>query len=349
MKIGNKVRLLYLTLKNRGVKVFFNTILNYFTFKLEPNRVLTQPIYIQIEPTTRCNLKCKMCYGTYKRRINLDMSFNNFKKILNQFPQVITIHLQGLGEPFLNKEVFKMIKYSKSKGVNVNLSTNATLLNKELNKQIINSGLDNIEFSIDGAKASTYNKIRTGSDFDKVIKNIKEFVKQKGNLKKPTLKITSVIMNDNSKEMLDLVKLSHDLNINSIYLLIAQEWNENQGLIKSNDLNIEMINSLKNAKNYAKELGVYFDTSIPMKLKNSRKCKRPWLSVSIIVDGYITPCCRVTNPNICNFGNIYKDPFKTIWNKGSYRDFRKKLKTEQQLICKNCELYYRDPFDREDL
>ena len=102
------------------------------------------PYIIQIEPTNKCNLNCIMCIRKEVVKkltgIPIDMSFENFKTILDKIPSAMLIQIQGQGEPFLNPDIFRMIKYAKTKGTCVYTTSNATLLNKVICKKIIKSG-----------------------------------------------------------------------------------------------------------------------------------------------------------------------------------------------------------------
>ena len=66
---------------------------------------------MEIEVTTRCNLKCIICEHTYWDEPNRDMSFEQFKGIVDQFPKLKWIGLTGIGESFINKDFMKMLRY----------------------------------------------------------------------------------------------------------------------------------------------------------------------------------------------------------------------------------------------
>jgi len=95
-----------------------------------------------------------------------------FKLILDQCVPY-SIKLNWRGEPMLNKGLVYMIKYAKKKGVHeVSFNTNGLLLTQENITQLANSGLDWLIISVDGATKATYEKIRIGGSFEKLVKNI---------------------------------------------------------------------------------------------------------------------------------------------------------------------------------
>ena len=75
------------------------------------------PKEIQIEPTINCNLDCIMCNKKARERGSKNMTLNEFKIILSQFPDLKKIHLHGIGEPFMNKDFLNMIKFAKQKKI----------------------------------------------------------------------------------------------------------------------------------------------------------------------------------------------------------------------------------------
>ena len=85
--------------------------------------------------------------------------------------------LFGLGEPLLDKTLFEKIKYAKSKGFkNWAISTNVDLMNKEKQDKILESGLDTVIFTIDGAKKEIHEPIIKGTNFERVVKNAKSII-----------------------------------------------------------------------------------------------------------------------------------------------------------------------------
>ena len=82
-----------------------------------------------IEVTNRCNLLCETCPRTYFTREPLkSLTFDEFRMIAEQFPEMRRCALHGIGEPLLNRELPRMIAYLKARGVEVLFNSNGTLL-----------------------------------------------------------------------------------------------------------------------------------------------------------------------------------------------------------------------------
>jgi MoaA/NifB/PqqE/SkfB family radical SAM enzyme len=140
------------------IKNFISTYLNW-KFGLKLN---TKPVTLQIEPVIGCNLNCIMCgAGLLKLQ---KLSFDNFKKILDYFPEAMFINLNEDGEPFLSKDTLKMINYAQRKTIVIIFSNFTALPSPE---DIINSGLFEINASIDSFDKQKYNFVRKGGEINK--------------------------------------------------------------------------------------------------------------------------------------------------------------------------------------
>src|SRR3989344_7514594 len=110
------------------------------------------------------------------------MTLEEFKKVIDDAHQyrhpgrVFCISLRGSGEPTLNRDLPKMIKYAKSKERTfVSFMTHGNLLFRDLAEQVIESGVDEVTVSMIGYDRETYNRSMLGGDFDVVMANIANF------------------------------------------------------------------------------------------------------------------------------------------------------------------------------
>ncbi|KKK56639.1 hypothetical protein LCGC14_3062510 [marine sediment metagenome] len=149
------------------------------------------PEVVRIEPASLCNLKCIHCpTGIIReRKYRGIMSLDTFEIITKEFqyikPRVVVLYHGG--EPFLNKNIFHMIRQVKNLGISfVKTVTNGMLITEEMLGEIIESRIDSIEFSLDGKTADENNRIRAGSDYNKVSFLIKKLIELKHELNSPT-------------------------------------------------------------------------------------------------------------------------------------------------------------------
>ena len=113
--------------------------------------------------------------------------FDFFKEIIDYASEKGTrsIKLNYINEPLIRRDIIKFIKYAKSKKIiDIYFSTNGILLNDDLSKELILSGLTRIQISIDAVTQKTYDKVRPGGDLNKVINNLKRFLEIKMSSKK---------------------------------------------------------------------------------------------------------------------------------------------------------------------
>jgi MoaA/NifB/PqqE/SkfB family radical SAM enzyme len=166
------------------------------------------------------------------------MDFQLFKKIIDEIAgKVHDVNLFHRGEPLLNSDLIPMIAYAAENGVKTRIHTNATLLNKELDRDIILSGLDLISFSFDGYTRETYEKNRIGAKFDESLANIINFLNVKKQLKsKKPYTVIQVIVNGAKLAKKKAVKQKRtflqnfkDLPLDKIVTRSAHNWG---GLLK---------------------------------------------------------------------------------------------------------------------
>lgn len=170
------------------------------------------PLHLDIESTNACNLKCPMCGRNFMKEKIGYIEWKLFKKIIDEAVKyhLPSIKLNYRGEPLLHPDLPKMVKYAKEKGIlEVQFNTNGLLLNEKKAKELIAVGLDRIIFSFDGATKETYEKIRRGSKYDVVVKNIKNLVKIRNKMgrSRPLVRVQMVKMPLNKKEVEDFIKM----------------------------------------------------------------------------------------------------------------------------------------------
>jgi len=154
------------------------------------------------------------------------MKLSLFKRMMDQFNgwgRKPAIKFFFLGEPLLHPQLAEMLSYAYAKGLSVTVQTNGMLLNKENSKWLLQYAAA-VAFSVDAADAKTYEKIRVGGDFKKVVANIKRLCKLKKKMKSETLiDITIIIPDDDAEASQLLSKLikfwdAYDLIISPIQL-----------------------------------------------------------------------------------------------------------------------------------
>ena len=117
--------------------------------------------FMQIEPTTRCNFTCKFCCGRQMDQSNLDTA--TFEHLIDSYPELEHIELQGEGEPLAHPQFFEMVRFARSRNIKVSTITNGSLFTTQRIAEILDSDLQALLVSIESADADAFGEIRGGS------------------------------------------------------------------------------------------------------------------------------------------------------------------------------------------
>lgn len=296
------------------------------------------PYWLTIDPVNYCNLKCPFCPTGQARnsRVKAILSLDNFKKIIDELgPYLIHIDFCNWGEPFLNRQLSEMIRYAEQYSVDTKVDTNLSLLTEDEAEKLILSGLDKIIVSIDGITPETYSRYRVGGDFNNVMNNLKVLLNKKRELKRhnPYISWQFLVFRHNEHEIEEVKKIGKDLGVDHVGITKAfigdKEWMPLNG-------------EYSNYDSRGKERVEAF-TSDYFKFSDSehKLCNWPWETIVINPNGSISPCCSVEDEKD-DFGNIFGQSFKEIWNNEKYRIARRYIKDKklpsdlERNICVGC-------------
>ncbi len=300
---------------------------------------LSAPIYVGIDLTEKCNLRCIHCrVGTSKNK-QKQLTLEEFKGIIDELSKmkIIQIILSG-GEPFIHKNIYEIIFYAiNSKIPDVSLVTNGTLLNDKIIKKVKKIGLKKISLSLDGLKKN-HDKIRGKGNYQKTILAVSKLIKENFEVK-----ISITINKINKNDLIPLGKRLFNLGVKRINVgnlmpcgrgrdIWFQTLNKKEKLALKSQVN--EINK-KKKRNF-----ILFENSFleePKLDKDDRKiefylgCRGGRTSCAILSNGNVVACKML--PNIIA-GNIKEKKFEKIWKK----DENWKLWRENKLPlkCKQC-------------
>ncbi|MFZ2949850.1 MAG: radical SAM protein, partial [Desulfuromonadaceae bacterium] len=154
---------------------------------------LPYPDSVYIDPVSNlCQLKCPLCpvgaqLLAQDRKI---MSLDTFKTILDKMPFLGAIELYRSGEPFLNPELFAMVRLADHRKIKVVISTHFSFSNPHaFFEELVTSGVEKLVVSLDGTSRESYSRYRIGGDYDLVMSNINNLIEAKNRLrsKKPEI------------------------------------------------------------------------------------------------------------------------------------------------------------------
>ncbi len=226
------------------------------------------PIRLWIEPSSECNLRCVMCPQSAEERIQEGfMRTALFEKIIDEcadFADDVSLHHRG--ESLLHPEICRMIEYAARKGLYTKLHTNASLLDAEMSRKLLETGLDNLTFSFDGVDPAGYEKLRIGAKYEDVLENILGFLhaKEQSGRDRPYTML----------EVLDLPELG-----------ITEEMRE-KFAARFESVGLDEL-EMKKPHNWG---GAWQPEGGEQSPEYTSHCLFPWFALTVLWDGTVLPC-----------------------------------------------------------
>lgn len=330
------------------------------------------PRVLQVEVTGACNLKCRMCLVRYRPtldRATASLSFEAFRAIVDALPEADEVTLQGLGEPLLAPDLFRMIAYASARGIRVGFNTNATLLTRATAERLVDAGLDWLCVSLDGATAATYEAIRDGARLARVEANVRGLVAvlRARHAVRPRLSLVFVAMRRNVVELPAVVRLAADWGIPTVrvqnlshsfsdtdpageyreiraYAATEALW-QGAGAGADGGAGAEVTRAFADARTAAAATGVTLRLPSLEEAPEARPpgtpgCDWPWRSAYVRHDGKVQPCCMLMGGDRAILGNARADGFAAVWQGAAYEAFRAALTTSAPpAVCRGCSMY----------
>lgn len=289
---------------------------------------LETPFTLNICPTLYCNFKCGYCIHslddeTKKQSIigtKMHMTFATFKKAIDgckNFEQKLKcILFCSYGEPLLNPDIVKMVKYASDSGISerIEIVTNGYMLTNKISDELIDAGLTALRISLQGLDADSYKKMsQININYEEFTNQIKYFYNKKQG-KNCTLfvKIVDAALNHYAAE---------------IFYNTFRDFTDL--------MYIEHIFKQHEEVDYSKVTDKISDTKNDFKNLNVAICPYPFYSINIYADGTIHNCHERKYSTI---GNVADVSVYEAWNSKSTKLFFINLLGEKTAFCKKCNL-----------
>ena len=327
------------------------------------------PTELQVEVTGACNLACRMCLVRYRPKLGRKsgaMCFHTFKGLVDALPDLQKVTLQGLGEPLLAPDIFRMIEYTAAREISLGFNTNGTFLTPETSERLVRARLDWLHVSLDGATAETYESIRDGSSFALVSDHIRALTAAMRRLEadRPRISLVFVAMRRNVHELPALVRLAAEWGVPNVWVQNLSHvfddtdpggsYREIRQFAADEALfgdasDAGAVETFADARTVAEELGV--ELRLPRleqppprpRAPGAPGCHWPFESAYVTHDGKVQPCCMVMGADRAVLGRLDDTDFATVWTDEPYRQFRAGLLEggEPPAVCTGCSLYRR--------
>jgi len=287
-------------------------------------KVPSYPLYLGIEPTTACQLRCPHCISGLKAFTRPTGRLD--PTLLEKILQELHTHLWGVlfyfqGEPLLHPRIGHLIQLASRYQLFTSLSTNGLLLSEEKIYELIMAGLTHIRISIDGMSEESYAHYRRGGELSVVLEGVERLLRVRKTMRSiyPLVELQMIVFRHNVSEVPAFLEWARRVGVEAARLKTAQV------LTPDSETIAEWIPP--EASRYQQP-----PTALP------DACWRLWRSAEITWDGQILPCCFDKQAEY-TFGKLdEKTSFAQLWHSQQAETFRKKVFTNRQAIdiCKNC-------------
>ena len=320
------------------------------------------PAFLQIEPVGRCNLRCRMCPVQYRDHHGTSalLDFEAFCTLLDGFPSLRELHLQGLGEPLMHPRFFDMVRHAAARGIAVSTNTNLTLLTAARARAAVDAGLSEISVSLDAASSPLYESIRVGARLPRVLRNLDRLMAARHTgAHPPRVRIVTVLMRRNLAELTAMVELAARVGVDGVFVQrlchdfaessLPPAYHPMRAFVDGEALEQADFEAMRLAFDAARrrahalriELRLpRIEPVAPAIAPHAPRCDWPWRGAYVSCRGEAMPCCMVATPDRACMGDMLHDGVAEVWNGAAYRRFREGLLHDTPAeICRSCSLY----------
>lgn len=300
-------------------------------------------LVVRMDTINLCNLRCKMCYYSFDyRRKKEQMDLPLFKKIADEvFSKTRFLYLSCATEPLMNKQFSDFLRVTgKYKVPFTSFCTNGQLLTEEVVNASIDANISEIIFSIDGATAETYEAIRRGGKWDRLVTNLQllRAAKRQSTLRNPAVRINFTCMDSNINELPAMVEFAADHGAESLHVrhLVAYEDNHSfrkevayrelfnakaeQARVSARKKRVDLfLPDLIPEGTFSTKTCLTDGSQMSSRVEANAYCLLPWFQAIISWNGDYRVCSLHT------LGNLREQSFDEIYNSQKMREIRKNM------------------------
>lgn len=301
-------------------------------------RVLTGPQTVHIDLANGCNTNCVTCWdhspllnnarsNAWKRK---RIAFDDFQMLASDLASMNSVEaviLSGMGDPFVNPDIYRMIEVSKRHGWHVTVLTNALLADAE---RVIDLNVDMMLISVNGVSAESYVAFHpnlTALDFERLLSLLDLF---SGAGKR--FKHVQVINRDTAREVPEMVRFAARYKAAHITYKLASLGHGTEGCAIT-DRQRERLKEewIPEALAEAERLGVETNLDVfarqveagglataPIKQVG---CFMGWTYARVTVEGKILFCCSTE----VEVGDLARGKFSEQWFGARWDETRERL------------------------
>lgn len=324
---------------NDAVKTRHLQMLSEYRKKLRAEPELK---FLFFEMTMDCNERClhcgSRCGDVRSEEMPKEVYFDFLDKIKRDFPKLPMLCITG-GEPLLRPELFEIMTYASSLGFKWGMTSNGTLITKEVAKKLKDAGMNTISISIDGLEETHDAFRRTKGGFRKAVEGVRNLLEQDFN----AVQVTTVVTKKNIDQLDDLFALMEELDVDSWRVINLEPIGralELDGYILDSEGYRRMFDFIaaKRKEGFPVMYGCthYLGLDYECEVRDWYfLCNAGIYVASIMANGDIGACLDIQRRPETIEGNILRDDFTEIWKNG-FRFFRTSL-ADRNEKCASCD------------
>lgn len=316
------------------------------------------PYDVKIKLSFICNAQCYYCLHGIRSRTSLDtlhkmeLSSYEWKKIISELYNLGTrvITFSG-GEPTLRKDLPELVKYCSKLGIRAKMTSNGSLITKDLAYKLAKNKLKTINISLDGI-GEIHDNVRGKGMFERTMRGINFLGMAKKEFGKPQIRINHVITSQNAEFLNEFLAYIDKIpEISAIHLLLIDfEHNSNQLSLSKSDV-LQLLNQFKNIQDKVKFDIRETNTLVELKTSDFVKgryspssllipCYFPSVHMFVLPNGDVNVCCGAERSNEMILGNLRDQTVFEVWNGKKYQELRKFLEKKKFNFCAACDHGY---------
>ena len=321
-------------------------------------RCLNSPCLVSINITDRCNARCLTCERwkntNNSKEISQELSVEEWKKFLlglSKWIKPCWVVFTG-GDPFVKEGFYEILRYANSLNIYTTVTTNGMICNERNCDRILDTGVDNLNFSLNSIEPELHNKYKGVEGTHEKIVTAIQYIKKKR--AKVRIIVTLIVTNENYMILDDFCLWARRLGADAINFQVirdafGQNFKNNRTMLASSanplwkignleelDRQIDLLIARKKQGcpivvpiKHLEEIKSYFRD--PLAIPKRSYCDMPFRYAFVSPSGEIYLC--YFHPGI---GNIKNNGMRNIWFSRKAQSLRVKLIDCQDVCVAAC-------------
>ena len=318
-------------------------------------RAAYRPVYVKVKLCFGCNLKCAMC-NHWRETREPPLSIERLREVLAELAELgcRKIHFSG-GEPLLRPQAPELVAHATRLGLRVTLTTNGTLVDKDLAKRLVEAGLRGVNVSIDSPDRKLHDRIRGERGAWKKAAQAVKYFRRYAHKGKISIRLNTVVGRYNYLSLAPLADFAHEIGADAINLIPVDDHCGEHLAPRKRDIAEYNARIAPLLAERASTLGLIEHESQAYPFGRaeidrararrgeyaqgwyaSQPCFMPWMHSLIDFNGLVYVCC-MTREQMPPLGDLKQSSFREIWTGAGYQAIRQLMHPPGLKPCRRCD------------